>query len=130
MQAYATWWLSSARHWAEIATFSPLVIGERLFAMSIAGPKPSAAHQAEMTRMVIEKGEAMAESATALWFAAWHGQQLAWQKAWQAGRAAPAPADYVLAASTARKLGGAWSPISRRVTANAKRLGAKKRRKR
>jgi hypothetical protein len=130
MQAYATLWWTAARHWAEIASYSPFVIGERLVAMSVAGPQPSAAHQAEMTRMVIEKGEAVAESATALWLAALHGQQLAWQKAWASGRAVPAPQDLQLAASTARKLGRALSPVSTRVAANARRLAAKKRRRR
>ena len=125
MQAYATLWWTAARHWAEIASFSPMVMGERLFAMGVAGPQPSLAHQAEMTRMVIEKGEAMAESATAVWLAALHGQQVAWQRAWRSGRPVPSPADLALAASTARKLGNAWSPVSRRVAANAKRLGKK-----
>ncbi len=126
MQAYATLWWTAARHWAEIASLSPMVMGERLLAMSVAGPQPSAAHQAEMTRMVIEKGEAMAESATALWLATLHGQQLAWQRAWRSGRAVPSPGDLALAASTARKLGHTLSPVSRRVTANAKRLARKR----
>lgn len=130
MKAFGTMWWLAARHWAEISAFSPLVIGERVLATAAAGARPSAGHQAEMTRMVVEKGEAVAESATALWLAALEGQQLAWQRAWRSGRAAPAPADYALTAATARKLGQAWSPVSRRVTANAKRLGAKKRRKR
>lgn len=126
MQAYATLWWTAARHWAEIASFSPLVMSERLLAMSVAGPQPSAAHQAEMTRMVIEKGEAVAESASAVWLAALHGQQLAWQRAWRSGRPVPSPADLALAATTARKLGNAWSPMSTRVAANAKRLGRKR----
>lgn len=130
MQAYTTLWWTAARHWAQIASYSPLVIGERVLAMGLAGPQPSAAHQAEMARMVIEKGEAMAESFTSMWLASIHGQQLAWQKAWRAGRAVPLAHDFALAASTARKYGGAWSPISRRVTANATRLSARKRKTR
>ncbi|MGZ8273058.1 MAG: hypothetical protein ACXWUM_04020 [Burkholderiaceae bacterium] len=130
MKTYGTAWWLAARHWAEICTFSPLVISERVLAAAAAGPRPTAEHQAEMTRMVVEKGEAVAESATALWFAAVESQQLAWQRAWRAGRATPTPADYALSAATARKLGQAWSPVSRRVTANAKRLAAKKLNKR
>lgn len=130
MKAYGTMWWIAARHWAEISAFSPMVISERMLAAAASGAVPTAAHQAEMTRMVVEKGEAVAESATALWLAAVESQQLAWQRAWRAGRASPVPADYALAASTARKLGQAWSPVSRRVTANAKRLATKKRRKR
>ena len=127
MKAYGTMWYLAARHWAEISAFSPLVISERVLAAAAAGGRPSAEHQAEMTRMVVEKGEAVAESATALWFAAVESQQLAWQRAWRAGRASPAPADYALSNAMARKLGQALSPVSRRVTANAKRLAAKKR---
>jgi hypothetical protein len=82
-----------------------------------------------MTRMVVEKGEAMAESAAAVWIATVDAQQQAWQRAWRAGRAAPAPVDYALSAATARKLGNAVRPISRRVAANAKRLGAGRRKK-
>ncbi|MGZ8255749.1 MAG: hypothetical protein ACXWVT_12920 [Burkholderiaceae bacterium] len=130
MKAYRTMWWNTARHWAAISAFSPLVISERVLAAATSGAVPTAAHQAEMTRMVVEKGEAVAESATALWFVAVESQQLAWQRAWRAGRAAPLPADYALAASTARKLGQAWSPVSRRVAANAKRLAAKKRKTR
>ncbi|MGB2818672.1 MAG: hypothetical protein WBA53_15350 [Burkholderiaceae bacterium] len=130
MKAYRTMWWLAARHWAEISAFSPLVISERMLAAAAAGTRPTAEHRAEMTRMVVEKGEAVAESATALWFAALESQQLAWQRAWRAGRASPAPADFALSASTARKLGQAWSPVSRRVTANAKRLAARKREKR
>lgn len=130
MKAYGTYWWITARHWAEISAFAPLVIGERLLAAATAGATPTAAHQAEMTRMVREKGEAMAESAAALWLAAFESQQLAWQRAWRAGRAAPAPADFAWSAASARKLGQAWSPVSRRVTANAKRLSARKRKKR
>ena len=126
MKAYGTMWFLAARHWAEISALSPLVISERVLAAATAGARPSAEHQAEMTRMVVEKGEAVAESATALWFAAVESQQLAWQRAWRAGRASPAPADYALSSATARKLGQALSPVSRRVTANAKRLAAKK----
>lgn len=130
MKAYGTMWWIAARHWAEISAFSPLVISERILAAAGAGAQPTAEHQAEMARMVVEKGEAVAESATALWFAAVESQQLAWQRAWRAGRPGPVPADYALAASTARKLGHAWGPVSRRVAANAKRLAAKKRKKR
>jgi hypothetical protein len=97
--------------------------------MSVSGlNKPSGRQQAEMARMVIEKGEAMAEMSGALWFAALHGHQLAWQKAWRAGRAAPTAADLMLAPSTARKIGHSLGPVSRRVTANAKRLAKRKRR--
>ena len=130
MQAYATLWWTAARYWAEIATFSPLVMSERLLAIAGSGVVPSAAHQAEMTRMVIEKGEAMAESTTAMWLAALHGQQAAWQRALRAGRAVPLAEDYALGAATARRYGAALQPISRRVTANARRLAAKKRRRR
>lgn len=130
MQAYTTLWWTAARHWAEIASFSPLVIGERMLAIGLAGPQPSAAHQAEMARMVLEKGEAMAESFTSMWLASLHGQQLAWQKAWRAGRPMPLAQDFALAASTARKFGGAWSPVSRRVAANARRLNSRKRKTR
>ena len=130
MKAYGTMWWLAARHWAEISAFSPLVISERVLAAAAAGARPTAEHQAEMTRMVVEKGEAVAESAAALWFAAVESQQLAWQRAWRAGRASPAPADFALTAATARKLGHSLSPVSRRVTANAKRLAAKKRKKR
>lgn len=126
MQAYATLWWTAARHWAEIASYSPLVIGERLLAMSVAGPQPSAAHQAEMARMVIEKGEAVAETFTSLWLATLHGQQAAWQRAWSAGRPVPLAQDFALGAATARRFGGAWRPVSRRVTANAKRLRGRK----
>ena len=129
-KAYGAFWWTAARHWAEIYTFAPTVISERLLAAAAAGPRPTAEHQAEMTRMMVEKGEAVAESATAVWLATLESQQLAWQRAWRAGRAAPGPADYALAASTARKLGQAWGPVSRRVTANAKRLAAQKRKSR
>jgi hypothetical protein len=127
MKAYGTLWWIAARHWTEIATASPLVISERVRSAAAAGVRPTERHQAEMTRMVVEKGEAVAESAMALWMAALHNQQLAWQRAWRNGRAVPVPADFALAASTARKLGRSLSPVSRRVTANAKRLSAGKR---
>jgi hypothetical protein len=127
MKAYGTMWWLAARHWAEISAFSPVVISERVLAAAAAGARPTAGHQAEMTRMVVEKGEAVAESATALWLAAIESQQLAWQRAWRAGRVSPTPADFALTAATARKLGHALGPVSRRVTANAKRLAAKKR---
>jgi len=127
MKAYGTLWRIAARHWTEIAASSPLVISERVRSAAAAGAWPTARHQAEMTRMVVEKGEAVAESAMALWLATLHSQQLAWQRAWRAGRAVPAPADFALAASTARKLGRSLGPVSRRVTSNAKRLSAGKR---
>jgi hypothetical protein len=130
MKAYGTLWWIAARHWSKISTLAPLVISERVLSAASAGARPTARHKAEMTRMVAEKGEAVAESATALWLAAVEGQQLAWQRAWRTGRAVPAPADYALAASNARKLGHALGPVSRRVTANAKRLSAKKRKAR
>jgi hypothetical protein len=79
-----------------------------------------------MTRMVVEKGQAVAESATALWLAAAEAQQQAWQRAWRAGRPAPVPADYALSVATARKFGNSVGPISRRVSANAKRLRRKR----
>jgi hypothetical protein len=123
------WW-TAARRWAEITTLSPLVISERMRAAAAAGTRPTAAHRAEMNRMVVEKGQAAAESATTLWFAAIESQQLAWQRAWRAGRVAPLPIDYAPTTSTARKLAQALSPVSRRVTANAKRLTAKKRKQR
>jgi hypothetical protein len=131
MSSYTALWWETARHWTEIAAFSPLVMSERLIAMATtAGSPPTVAHQAEMTRMVAEKTEAVAESAAAFWLAAMHGQQVAWQRAWRAGRPAPAPVDYALGATTAQKYVQAWSPVSRRVTANAKRLAARKGRKR
>ena len=130
MNVYGTLWLTAARHWMEISACAPWVISERMLSAAAAGAHPSARHKAEMTRMVVEKGEAAAESATALWLAAVESQQLAWQRAWRTGRAVPFPADYALAASTARKLGHALGPVSRRVTANAKRLSAKKRKAR
>ena len=130
MKAYGTMWWIAARHWAEISAFSPMVISERVLAAAAAGPRPSADHKAEMTRMEVEKGEAVAESATALWLAAVESQQLAWQRAWRAGRPAPTATDFALSARTARKLGHALGPVSRRVTANAKRLGKKKHRSR
>jgi hypothetical protein len=123
MQAYAAWWWTTARHWTQIAVFSPLVIGARLWSMGAAHPAPS--QQAEMARMVIEKGEAFAESSAAVWLAAMDGQQRAWQKAWRAGRPLPAAADFALSAATARKIGGAWRPVSRRVSANARRLSGR-----
>lgn len=127
MKAYGTLWRIAARHWTEIAAFAPLVISERVLSAAAAGARPTARHQAEMTRMVVEKGEAVAESAMALWLAALDSQQIAWQRAWRTGRAVPAPADFAMAASTARKLGRSLGPVSRRVTANAKRLSARKR---
>jgi hypothetical protein len=51
-------------------------------------------------------------------------------EAWRAGRPLPLARDFALAASTARKVGGAWSPVSRRVAANAKRLRTRKRKTR
>jgi hypothetical protein len=126
MKAYNTLWWIAARHWSEIAFFSPLVISQRMLA---AMQRPSVRQQAEMTRMVVEKGEAAAESAAALWLSALQSNQLAWQRAWLAGRVAPAPADFALTAASARRLGGALRPISRRVGANARRLSAPKRRK-
>ena len=130
MKTYGSTWWTAARRWAEITTLSPLVISERMRAAATAGPRPTAEHRAEMSRMVVEKGQAAAESATSLWFAAIESQQLAWQRAWRAGRVAPLPVDYAPTASTARKLAQALTPVSRRVTANAKRLTAKKRSKR
>jgi hypothetical protein len=130
MKAYGTFWWIATRHWSEISVFSPLVIGERMLSAANAGTRPSARHQAEMARMVAEKGEAVAESATALWLAGVASQQLAWQRAWRSGRAAPIPADFALTEGAARKLGHSLSPISRRVKANAKRLAARKRKKR
>ena len=127
MKTYGTFWWIAARHWSEIALFSPLVISQRLLD---AMQQPSVRQQAEMTRMVVEKGEAVAESATVLWLSALESNQLAWQRAWRAGRAVPAPADYTLTAASARKFGRALKPVSRRVTANAKRLSARKRRQR
>lgn len=127
MYPYATLWLTAARYWTEIAAHAPLVIGERLLAMAVAGPRPTAAHQAEMARMVIEKGQAVAESTAAMWLAAMHGQQAAWQRALRAGRFVPEPADFALGAATARRYGASLKPISRRVTANARRLAARKR---
>ena len=126
---YFTWWLASARHWSQIAAFAPLVVQRRLSDIAAAGKTPSAATLVEMTRMTTEKGEALAESGVALWMAAVHAQQLAWQRAWRAGRPAPALQDFALAASTARKLGRTLRPVSSRVGANAKRLTAKRRRR-
>jgi hypothetical protein len=130
MQAYAAYWWTAAQRWSEIVAFAPLVIGARLSSAATAGARPGARHRAEMTRMVVEKSEALAESAAAVWLVALESQQLAWQRAWRAGRPAPAPADYALAVATARRLGQAWRPVSRRVTANAKRLAPTKRRTR
>jgi len=127
MKAYGTLWWAAARHWTEIAAFAPTVISERVLSAAAAGARPTARHQAEMNRMVVEKGEAAAESAMALWLAAVDSQQCAWQRAWRAGRAVPVPADFALAATTARKLGRSLAPVSRRVTANAKRLSARRR---
>ena len=78
--------------------------------------------------MTVEKGEALAESGAAWWFAAMQTQQRAWQHAWRAGRPVPSLPDYALATSSLRSLGKAWRPVSRRVTSNAKRLSASKRR--
>jgi hypothetical protein len=128
MKEYGTLWWTTARHWAEISAYSPFVMGERVLAATLAGPRPGAAQQAEMSRMVMEKGAAAAETAAALWLAAFETQQLAWQRAWRAGRAVPIPADFALSAGTARTLGRAWQPFSRRVNANARRLAAKRRR--
>lgn len=130
MKAYGTFWWIAARHWAEISAWAPLVIGERLLSAASAGPRPSARHQAEMTRMVLEKGQAVVESSAALWLAGVASHQLAWQRAWQAGRALPVPADYALTAAGARGFGHALRPISRRVSANARRLAARKRKAR
>jgi hypothetical protein len=128
MKPYATYWWTAAVQWAEICAFAPLVISERLWAAATAGSNPSAQHQAEMTKMVVEKGEALAEAGAAVWLAWIDSQQLAWQRAWRAGRAAPVPADFALAASTARRYGAALRPVSRRVSANARRLAARRRR--
>lgn len=130
MKTYGAIWWTAARRWAEITTLAPLVISERMRSAATAGARPSAGHRAEMNRMVAEKGQAAAESATTLWFAAVESQQLAWQRAWRAGRIAPLPVDYAPTTATARKLTQALTPVSRRVTANAKRLTAKKRTKR
>ena len=130
MKGYGTVWWITARHWAEISALSPLVMSERLLSAALAGGRPDASQQADMTRMVLEKGEAVAESAAALWLATVESQNLAWRRAWRAGRAAPLPEDYALSTRSARKLAGAWSPVSRRVSANAKRLAARKRKMR
>ena len=121
------WW-DLNRQWMEIFTFAPLVISARVSSAAAAGTRPSARHQAEISRMTAEKGEALAESATAVWLSAMQMQQNAWQRAWRAGRPLPSPSDYALATSAVRSLGQAWRPISRRVKANARRLAAKKRR--
>jgi hypothetical protein len=126
MNPFLNLWRTTARHWTEISALSPLVISERVLSAATTGARPTARHQAEMRRMVVEKGEAVTESAMAVLLAAAASHQLAWQRAWRAGRAAPMPADYALAASTARKLGHSLSPVSRRVKANAKRLSARK----
>lgn len=124
----AALWSAIGRQWFEIATLAPLVAGARL--SSAARLPHGRTQQRETRRMLSEKIEAAAESTTLLYSAAWHVHQLAWQRAWRAGRPTPIPADYALAAGTARRLGQIGNPISRRVSANAKRLAAAKHRRR
>jgi hypothetical protein len=120
-------WSALGRQWLEIATLAPLVAGARL--SSAARVPHTRTQQRETVRMLSEKVEAAAESGTLLWSAAWYAHQLAWQRAWRAGRAVPLPEDYALAVTTARRLGRVGNPVSRRVSANAQRLAGGKRRR-
>jgi hypothetical protein len=119
---YATLAMQTAGQMAQIFWFAPLVIGERLMGIAAGGHRPSERQQREVIDMVTEKQLAGLQVATSLWLATLQAQQQAWLTAWSAGRALPDWQDLALTATTARQLGRAWSPVSRRVKTNATRF--------
>ena len=126
-----------ARHSAAIALTAPQVVAHRLARMALAGPFPGARDQLEFTRMGAEKVAAFYESWHAMYAEGWRIQQEAWAAAmraawfpWQ-GRAPGAA--HALAAwqrAATRMLAQGMAPVSRRTSANARRLRTAKRRRR
>jgi hypothetical protein len=127
MNPYATLWWTSALQTAQIGWHAPVVISQRLLRLAASGPQPGVADQREWIRMVVEKNEAAFDSAVSFWTAALQGQQRAWQRALWAGRLVT-PQDFLLDATTARRLGRSLAPVTRRVKSNARRLTRRKRR--
>jgi hypothetical protein len=110
---------------AQVAWQAPQVVALRLTRLAAAGPRPTAADWHESHRMVAEKAAAFAESWQAM---AW--QMLRWQQdiatSWwrPLGPMAAAAQGWHAALRVADR---GLAPVQRRVGANARRLGLRRR---
>lgn len=112
----------TAAQMARISWYAPLVVAQRTANITAAGHTPSARQKRENRTMISEKQVAAAQVATSVWLATMQAQQRAWLAAWGAGRLVPGWQDVALTNKTARQLGRALSPVTRRVKSNAARL--------
>jgi hypothetical protein len=108
---------------------APQVVAHRLGRMAVS--TGSAADRAEFTRMGAEKMEAFVESWAAMWGASWRAQQaMALQMVQSSLRAARPvwPTQQALARHVLDVMTDGLAPVHRRAAANARRLGARRRR--
>jgi len=135
MNPMTDWWTLAMRC-SDIAFQAPTVMQQRMALLSASKGKLSVATQRETSRMVTEKLQAAGEMQWVMWQNVLTMQQQ-WLRGWMSTQSAATPAGRRSAAAiawhrTARSAPGmaarALAPMQRRVTANAKRLGSKKRR--
>ncbi|MDB5818227.1 MAG: Proline dehydrogenase [Rhizobacter sp.] len=128
----ASSWLKSAVTTWEIAVAAPQVISARLAQMALAGSTPNKAEQAEFSLMGMEKVNAFGESMQAMAVPLLNTQQvLAKTLAQQwlhllSPFAFRQPSGRALERSMMRVMDTGLAPVHRVVTANARRLGARK----
>jgi hypothetical protein len=124
--------LQVSRQMTDLLMTAPLVIGQRLTRMALAGHAPSAADRRENQRMVQEKVEASMESASALMTQTARASFSFWSSMMQAGLSASSTARAQRAGMAATEASldmarGALAPVVRRTKGNARRLARKKR---
>ncbi len=112
---------TSASHLVDLGIAAPQVVAHRLARMAASGATPSAGDRREFTGMVLEKQTAFAQG----WMAMWVEAALAQQRfllaclsgaPWTGTHASRAAADWE------RLLSRSLAPVSRKATANARRL--------
>lgn len=112
---------SSASHLVDLGIAAPQVVAHRLARMAAAGGTLSARDRREFTGMVLEKQTAFAQGWMAMWVEAALAQQrfllaCLWGAPWTGTHASRAAADWE------RLLSRSLAPVSRKATANARRL--------
>jgi hypothetical protein len=117
---YASW----VKMW-QLATIAPLVIGNRVAGMAVAGPEPTARDRKELARMGQEKVDAWSEAAQAMGIRVVRANMdMATLLLRQAWGGAPAPVAFANRAIelSSDLLADALAPYHRRVLANSRRL--------
>ena len=119
----------AAKMW-QVATAVPVVMSHRIARMAVAGPLPQARDRKEFRRMASEKVEAFGESVTNMAFETFRvNQELAsqalgqWWRLWTNPLSVPTLVMPQWGRQASRVFAKGFSPVHRRVTANAKRLG-------